>query len=87
VLVTAKSDGEFDFHSRYFWPWSGTNEDPVTGGTHTFLAKYWSERLGKTKMQSFQSSNRSGFMGVELNDGELLITGSAVIVFKGELSV
>ena len=47
VLVTAKSNGEFDFHSRYFWPWSGTNEDPVTGGTHTFLAKYWSERLGK----------------------------------------
>ena len=28
VLVTAASgtDG-YDFHSRYFWPWSGTNED------------------------------------------------------------
>lgn len=84
VLVTAKSEGEFDFHSRYFWPWSGTNEDPVTGGTHTFLAKYWSVRLGKTKMKSFQSSRRSGFMGVELKNGELLITGSAVVVFKGE---
>jgi len=42
VLVTAKSKKEnYDFESRYFWPWSGTNEDPVTGGTHTFLAKYW----------------------------------------------
>lgn len=37
VLVTAVSDTEnFDFHYRYFWPWSGTNEDPVTGGVQTF---------------------------------------------------
>jgi PhzF family phenazine biosynthesis protein len=47
VLVTARADDGFDFHSRYFWPWSGTNEDPVTGGTHTFLAKYWGHKLGK----------------------------------------
>lgn len=87
VLVTAKSEGAYDFHSRYFWPWSGTNEDPVTGGTHMFLAKYWSDRLGKTKMKSFQSSRRSGFMGVEIDGEELLITGSAVIILKGELLV
>src|SRR5690554_3558512 len=85
VLVTAQSEGEFDFHSRYFWPWSGTNEDPVTGGTHTFLAKYWSEKLGKTKMKSFQSSPRSGSMEVEIIDEILYIKGSAVITFKGEL--
>lgn len=87
VLVTAKSTGTYDFHSRYFWPWSGTNEDPVTGGTHTFLAKYWSEKLGKTKMKSFQSSSRSGFMDVEIIDGSLLIKGHAVVVLKGELVV
>jgi PhzF family phenazine biosynthesis protein len=41
VLVTAPSGADgYDFHSRYFWPWSGTNEDPITGGTHTLLAKY-----------------------------------------------
>jgi len=57
VLVTAPSSGDgYDFHSRYFWPWSGTNEDPVTGGTHTFLAGYWATRLGMTSMRSFQSS-------------------------------
>ena len=87
VLVTAKSEGEYDFHSRYFWPWHGTNEDPVTGATHTFLAKYWSERLGKTKMKSFQSSSRTGFMEVEMDDKEVLITGNAVIVFRGEFLV
>src|SRR4029078_785692 len=76
VLVTAASgtDG-YDFHSRYFWPWSGTNEDPVTGGTHTFLATYWSSRLGKTRMKSFQASKRTGFMEVELKEGKLQIQG------------
>lgn len=86
VLVTAASNSDvYDFHSRYFWPWSGTNEDPVTGGTHTFLAKYWSMKLGKSKMKSFQSSKRTGFMEVELSDSKLLITGQAVIVFEGAL--
>ncbi len=86
VLVTAPSDNdEYDFYSRYFWPWSGTNEDPVTGGTHTFLAKYWGERLGKTVMRSFQCSERSGFMEVSLvAEDKLLIKGQAVIVFQGE---
>lgn len=89
VLVTAASEGDgFDFHSRYFWPWSGTNEDPVTGGTHTFLGPYWSVRLGKTRLKSFQSSARSGFMDVEiLDDEKLKITGSAVVVFEGNLRV
>lgn len=88
VLVTAPSGSDgYDFHSRYFWPWSGTNEDPVTGGSQTFLAKYWSERLGKTKMKSFQASPRSGFMEVALIDAKVLISGQAVIVFRGEISV
>jgi PhzF family phenazine biosynthesis protein len=88
VLVTASSGSNgYDFHSRYFWPWSGTNEDPVTGGTHTFLTKYWSSRLGKTKMRSFQSSKRTGFMEVELKEGKLQIRGQAVIVFEGRLAI
>ena len=88
VLVTApaRTDG-YDFHSRYFWPWSGTNEDPVTGGTHTFLAKYWSSRLGKTRMKSFQSSKRTGFMDVELVAGKLRIRAQAVIIFEGRLTI
>ena len=88
VLVTAPSarDG-YDFHSRYFWPWSGTNEDPVTGGTHTFLAKYWASRLGNTKLKSFQSSKRSGSMDVELVGDKLRIQAQAVIVFEGQLMI
>ncbi|WMN12084.1 PhzF family phenazine biosynthesis protein [Marivirga salinae] len=87
VLVTSISQREgYDFESRYFWPWSGTNEDPVTGGTHTFLSKYWSTRLNKMKMNSYQCSERTGFMEVELiSDTALRIKSEAQIVLKGEL--
>lgn len=87
VLLTAPADDEeYDFHSRYFWPWSGTNEDPVTGGTHTFLTPYWTQRLGKTRMKSFQSSQRTGFMEVELlNDHKMTIRSQAQIVLEGKL--
>lgn len=88
VLVTAPSGNDsYDFHSRYFWPWSGTNEDPVTGGTHTFLAKFWAAKLGKTRMRSFQSSKRGGFMQVELLGDKLLITSQAQIILQGELRI
>lgn len=89
VLITAPSKKvNFDFESRFFWPWSGTNEDPVTGGTHTFLAKYWSSRLGKRKMNSFQCSERTGFMEVELiGDNKMRIRSEAQIIFKGVLTV
>ncbi|MCF6350871.1 MAG: PhzF family phenazine biosynthesis protein [Flavobacteriaceae bacterium] len=89
VVVTAISErDDFDFESRYFWPWSGTNEDPVTGGTHTFLAKYWSTRLNKKKMKSYQCSERTGFMEVELiSDTKLTIKSEAQIILKGELRI
>jgi predicted PhzF superfamily epimerase YddE/YHI9 len=89
VLITARSNKlDFDFESRYFWPWSGTNEDPVTGGTHTFLTKYWGERLGKTKMRSFQCSERSGFMEVELTGtNQLFIKSVAQIILEGKLRI
>jgi len=87
VLVTAPStQSNFDFESRYFWPWSGTTEDPVTGATHTFLAKYWSDKLGKRKMNSFQCSERTGFMEVELiGEDTLIIKSVAQIVLEGLL--
>jgi PhzF family phenazine biosynthesis protein len=86
VLVTAPSKTEaYDFHYRYFWPWAGTNEDPVTGGIQTFLAKYWSDKLNKTRLKAFQSSERTGFMTVELRDDKVLIYGEAVIVLEGNL--
>ncbi|TWI77979.1 PhzF family phenazine biosynthesis protein [Lacibacter cauensis] len=86
VLVTAISDSEeFDFHYRYFWPWAGTNEDPVTGGVQTFLTKYWVTKLNKTKLNAYQSSLRTGIMGTELLEDKVFILGEAVTVLEGQL--
>jgi PhzF family phenazine biosynthesis protein len=85
VLVTAASHiPEYDFHYRYFWPWAGTNEDPVTGGVQTFLTKYWAHKLNKKTLKAFQASERTGFMTVELIEDTVHITGSAVILLEGE---
>ncbi|XP_060051249.1 phenazine biosynthesis-like domain-containing protein isoform X2 [Erinaceus europaeus] len=53
VTLKGKSDGQipaFDFYSRYFAPWVGVAEDPVTGSAHTVLSSYWSQQLGKKNM-------------------------------------
>ena len=85
VLITAKSNNsDFDFQYRYFWPWAGTHEDPVTGGVQTFLTKYWATKLNKNKFNAFQSSLRTGMMTTELLQDQVLIYGEAVTVFEGE---
>ena len=85
VLVTAISDSEnFDFHYRYFWPWAGTNEDPVTGGIQTFLTKYWAIKLNKTKLNAYQSSLRTGTMSTELLQDKVFILGEAMTVLEGQ---
>ncbi|MBK6861316.1 MAG: PhzF family phenazine biosynthesis protein [Saprospiraceae bacterium] len=85
VLVTSVSaTPDYDFHYRYFWPWAGTNEDPVTGGVQTFLTKYWATKLHKTELQVYQSSQRSGTMSTALIEDKVFIYGEAVIVFEGD---
>ena len=86
VLVTASgNDAQYEFHYRYFWPWAGTNEDPVTGGVQTFLTRYWSQKLNKKTMKAYQSSGRTGHMTVTLQNDKVLVAGQAVIVFEGNL--
>lgn len=88
VLVTAISNNkDFDFHYRYFWPWAGTNEDPVTGGVQTFLTKYWATKLNKTKLNAYQSSRRTGTMSTELLEDKVCILGEAVIVLEGQFNL
>lgn len=56
LILTLKGEAggqtqAFDFYSRYFAPWVGVAEDPVTGSTHTILGSYWSQVLGKQEMR------------------------------------
>ncbi|OIQ26527.1 PhzF family phenazine biosynthesis isomerase [uncultured Vibrio sp.] len=89
VLVTACSSREsLDFVSRYFAPWVGVNEDPVTGSAHCALNVYWSEKLGKLKLKGFQASERGGYVDTELlPNSRTKLTGSAVTVIKGIIQV
>jgi PhzF family phenazine biosynthesis protein len=89
VAVTALSkDTDYDFESRFFWPWCGTDEDPVTGATHTFLSLYWSKLLDKQKMRALQCSERSGYMDLELNGtNKLMIRSQAQIMLKGSFMI
>lgn len=85
VLVTARANNDdFDFHYRYFWPWAGTDEDPVTGWVQTFLTKYWAVKLNKNTLRAFQSSQRTGMMTTELLPDGVLIYGEAITVFEGQ---
>jgi len=86
VIVTAASDSpEFDFVSRFFAPAAGVPEDPVTGSAHCTLAPYWASRLGRTGMTGRQESRRGGTVGVELLGDRVVLSGSAVTVWTGEI--
>ncbi|KAJ8248255.1 hypothetical protein GJAV_G00240060 [Gymnothorax javanicus] len=92
VIVTVKGSPTvqpgYDFFSRYFAPWNGIPEDPVTGSAHSVLAAYWSEKLGKERMLAFQCSDRGGELELALrSDGRVDISGQAVIVLKGTLTL
>ena len=88
VGVTAAGDQGYDCVSRYFNPWAGVDEDPVTGSVHTVLATYWANLLQKNTLKAFQASERGGELLLCLRDeGRLDITGEAVIVCRGEMHV
>jgi len=86
VIVTSTGHAPYDFVSRFFAPWLGINEDPVTGSAHTTLGAYWSKILGKKEMQAYQASQRGGQLTVKtLSPDRVGLIGNAVIVSKGEL--
>ncbi|WP_375322453.1 PhzF family phenazine biosynthesis protein [Aliivibrio logei] len=89
VLITAKSSSEqLDFVSRYFAPWVGNNEDPVTGSAHCALTVYWAEKLKKSTFNAYQASSRGGYIGTELlSNGRIKLIGSAVTTIKGQMFV
>jgi PhzF family phenazine biosynthesis protein len=86
VVVTAESD-RYDFLSRYFWPASGGEEDPVTGSIHTGLAPYWAEKLGKSQLIAYQASKRGGTLFCKIDGDRVYISGKAVQYLEGFIEV
>ena len=87
VIVTIKGREEYDFLSRYFAPWVGIPEDPVTGAAHTVLAAYWSQELGKKQMFARQCSARGGDVRVKVGETRVYLSGNAYIVMEGRLKL
>jgi PhzF family phenazine biosynthesis protein len=88
VVITSLSEStELDFVSRYFAPWVGVDEDPVTGSNHCCLGPYWGERLGKKTLTAYQASARGGKIEIELLGGRVSLGGYAVTVLQGEFVI
>ena len=83
IIVTAAGSGKYDFVSRYFAPWIGINEDPVTGSAHCALTPYWANLTAKHEMQAYQASSRGGEMTVRLKGERVDLVGEAVVVATG----
>ncbi|WP_432472549.1 PhzF family phenazine biosynthesis protein [Amphritea sp. HPY] len=89
--VTAKSataqSEKVDFISRYFWPASGGDEDPVTGSIHAGLAPYWAEQLDKPELTAYQASARGGVLLCRVAEDRVYVSGQAVQYLEGYITV
>lgn len=91
IIVTAagSAGSAYDFHSRYFAPKLGVDEDPVCGSAHCALAHYWSLKMNKCGFLAHQASRRSGTLGIHLDKEKqrVLLRGKAVTVMEGHVLV
>ena len=85
VIVTAPGEGDTDFVSRFFGPWVGVDEDPVTGMAHTLLTPYWAAETGLTELRARQISARGGELRVRMAGDRVHVSGKAVTVLQGLL--
>lgn len=92
VIVTVKGsdegkNGKPHFFSRFFAPWDGIDEDPVTGLAHTVLTPYWTAEYGNDcgQLIAKQHSKRGGDLKCTLIGDRVQITGNARVIIKGEI--
>lgn len=86
-FIISSAGDKVDFVSRFFAPRAGISEDPVTGSSHCTLIPFWSERLGKTRLNALQLSERGGVLFCENYGERVMIGGNAVLYLKGEINL
>jgi PhzF family phenazine biosynthesis protein len=84
IITAASDDDTFDFVSRFFAPYVGIDEDPVTGSAHCLLAPYWIDKLKKKRLRAYQASERGGVLDLEHINDRVFIWGKAKTVWIGE---
>jgi PhzF family phenazine biosynthesis protein len=85
IIITAKGK-KVDFVSRFFAPYAGIDEDPVTGSAHTTLTPYWSAELKKNELTALQLSERTGFLKCKYLNERTEVSGKARTYLKGEIT-
>jgi PhzF family phenazine biosynthesis protein len=86
-VIAAAPGKKSDFVSRFFAPGAGIPEDPVTGSAHCTLIPYWSERLGKKELHTFQLSKRGGELFCVDRGERVSIGGRAVAYLSGTIQI
>ncbi len=88
LAITAPAEhGRIDFVSRFFAPRQGINEDPVTGSSFCSLTPLWAEKLGKTRLQARQISQRGGQLSLDMKGDTVRITGSTYHYMQGVIRI
>lgn len=86
IIITAPGD-RCDFVSRFFAPWVGIPEDPVTGSAHCVLVPYWAGILGKKDLHGFQVSQRGGELFCRHEGKRVKISGRAALYLEGTIRI
>jgi PhzF family phenazine biosynthesis protein len=88
LLATAAGGGTpYDMVSRFFAPYYGVPEDPVTGSAHCALTPFWAKRLGKTVLKARQASKRGGDLLCTDAGERTVIVGECALYLTGEIEV
>jgi PhzF family phenazine biosynthesis protein len=88
VLATAPGGGDpYDMVSRFFAPYYGVLEDPVTGSAHCALTPLWAKRLGKKTLKARQASPRGGDLFCTDDGARTIIQGECALFLTGEIEV
>ena len=87
LLATAQGGVPYDFVSRFFAPYYGVPEDPVTGSAHCALTPFWAKRLGKTELKARQVSPRGGDLYCTDAGARTMIAGDCALYLTGEIEI
>lgn len=88
VIATAPGGGApYDMVSRFFAPYYGVPEDPVTGSAHSALTPFWAKRLGKKTLKARQASPRGGDLLCTDNGERTIIQGTCALYLTGEIEI
>jgi len=88
VTATAPGGGKpYDMVSRFFAPYYGVPEDPVTGSAHCALTPFWAKRLGKKTLRARQASPRGGDLLCMDDGARTIIQGDCALYLEGEFYI